>query len=143
MKNLSKKALELKECLDTIRAKKRLLGALQRQLSQCHRDCEQLGAVDYSKPKFSNSNNTSSEERYVLRLEKYRQQIETLMEEIFTCEDKISTEISVLNDCEQAMIIDRYIHNWSWKKICKEYNYYYTDTSNGAQKLVNRALQKI
>ena len=56
MKNLSEKALELKQCLDTIRAKKRLLGALQRQLLQCQNDCEQLQAVDYSNPKFKNSN---------------------------------------------------------------------------------------
>ena len=143
MKALSEKAIELKQCLDTISAKKRLLRALQRQLAQCQSDCEQLSAVDYSNPKFKSSELISTEEKYVIRLEEYRNKISLVMDEIFECEDKISAEISVLDECEQAMIIDRYIHNWSWKKICKEYNYYYTDTSNGAEKIVRRALQKI
>ena len=141
-KNLSKKALELKECLDTIRAKKRLLGALQRQLAQYQHDCE-LNGIDYSKPSFKTSDNISSEERYIMRLEEYRARINNVMQEIFDIEDKIATEIAVLNDYEQAMIIDRYIHNWSWKRICKEYNYCYTETGNSAQRIVYNALKKI
>lgn len=143
VKNLSKKGIELKECLDVIKSKKRLLTALQRQLAQRQADCDSVRAVDYSLPKVKSSNNTSQEERYVLHLEKIRNRIDELVQEIFSIEDKIATEIQVLNETEQAMIIDRYLHNWSWKRICKEYNYYYTDTSNGAQKLVNRALNKI
>jgi hypothetical protein len=143
MGNLSEKAIELKQCLDTISAKKRLLRALQRQLAQYQSDCEQLGAVDYSKPKFKDSENTSTEERRAIRIEEYRNKISFLMDEIFECEDKISAEISVLNECEQAMIIDRYIHNWSWKKICKEYNYAYDDKHNSAYNLIKRALNKI
>ena len=141
-KNLSKKALELKECLDTIRAKKRLLGALQRQLAQYQADCEITG-IDYSKPNFKTSDNFSSEERYITRLEDYRSRISNVMEEIFEIEDKIAIGIAELNDTEQAMIIDRYIHNWSWRKICKEYNYAYDDKHNSAYNIVNKALKKL
>ena len=65
------------------------------------------------------------------------------MSEIFEMEDKISVEIQVLNETEQAMIIDRYIHNWSWKRICKEYNYCYTNTGNSAERIVKKAFEKI
>ena len=68
-KNLSIKALELKECLDMIKRKKRLLTALQRQLVQRQLDCESIKAVDYSLPKVKSSDSTSQEERYVQYLE--------------------------------------------------------------------------
>ena len=143
MKTLSEKGLELKECLDKVRSKKKLLGVLQRQLVQAIADCDSIKAVDYSTPKFQSSNNTSSEERYVEHLEKIRLRINTVMEEVFEMEDKIADGISSLNDYEQAMIIDRYIHGWSWKRICKEYNYCYTETSNSAQRIIHNALKKI
>ncbi len=143
MNNLTEKAKLLKECLDTIKHKKRLLNALQRQLAQYKADCGCIQTTDYSKPSVKSSSDTSSEERYVIRLEKLSNRINVVMEEIFKLEDKIAEEISTLNECEQAMIIDRYIHGWSWKRICKEYNYYYTNTGNGAQKVVDRALKKI
>ena len=142
-KNLSIKALELKECLDMIKRKKRLLTALQRQLAQRQLDCESIKAVDYSLPKVKSSENTSQEERYVQYLETLRNRIDELMQEIFKAEDTIAVEIQVLNETEQAMIIDRYIHNWSWKRICKEYNYFYSESGNSAQKAVTKALEKI
>ena len=143
MKTLSKKGLELKQCLDTIKSKKRLLNGLQRQLTQAQANYGSISAVDYTKPKYKSSNDATSEERYVIHLDKIRNRINKLVDEIFTMEDKIAEEISILNECEQAMIIDRYIHGWSWKKICKEYNYCYTETGNSAQRIVNNALKKI
>ena len=143
VKNLSKKGIELKECLDVIKSKKRLLTALQRQLAQRQADCDSVSAVDYSLSKVKSSNNTSQEERYVLYLETLRNRIDELMQEIFKAEDTIAVEIQVLNETEQAMIIDRYIHNWSWKRICKEYNYCYTNTGNSAERIVKKALEKI
>ena len=80
---------------------------------------------------------------YVQYLESLRNRIDKVMSEIFEMEDKISVEIQVLNETEQAMIIDRYIHNWSWKRICKEYNYCYTNTGNSAERIVKKALEKI
>ena len=142
-KNLSTKAIELKECLDMIKRKKRLLTALQRQLVQRQADCNSIKAVDYALPKVKSSENTSQEERYVQYLESLRNRIDKVMSEIFEMEDKISVEIQVLNETEQAMIIDRYIHNWSWKRICKEYNYCYTNTGNSAERIVKKALEKI
>ena len=142
-KNLSTKAIELKECLDMIKRKKRLLTALQRQLAQRQADCNSIKAVDYALPKVKSSENTSQEERYVQYLERLRNRIDDVMSEIFEMEDKISVEIQVLNETEQAMIIDRYIHNWSWKRICKEYNYCYTNTGNSAERIVKKAFEKI
>jgi HEPN domain-containing protein len=115
---------------------------LQRQLEQFKKDCS-LTVTDYSKPSVKSSVDTSSEERYVMRLEALTNRIHTVMEDIFKLEDKVAEEIQVLNETEQAMIIDRYIHNWSWKRICKEYNYCYTETGNSAERIVYKALKKI
>ncbi len=65
------------------------------------------------------------------------------MQEVFDMEDFIAENISSLNDYEQAMIIDRYIHGKSWKRICSEYNYAYDEKHNSAYNIVSKALKKL
>ena len=62
-----------------------------------------------------------------------------LMEQVFAIEDMISNNMCCLTAIEQAMIIDRYMHEWSWNKICRKYNY----CREHAERMTDKAIKKM
>ena len=128
----------IKDKLDSLKDKKRLLKVLERQLAQAKEDVNKIKSTSYG-DRVKGGSIISEEEKYILHLEKIQKRIDNVMNEIFEIEDYISDRIVFLSEIEQAMIIDRYIHGYSWRKICREYHY----SERQPYRIINSALNKI
>lgn len=62
-------------------------------------------------------------ERFVEHMERLEHRYESLMAEVFAAEDYIAEHMSELTEIEQAIIIERYMHGKSWRRIEREVNY--------------------
>lgn len=121
---LSEAGQEVKAKLKTLESKKRLLKSIQRQIANAKADMDGLNAVSYDGVKVtSNSNKTSVQERFTALICRLENRYEKVMDEAFAIEDAIAEAVLYLNELEQAIIIDRYVNGYSWRKIEKLHNY--------------------
>lgn len=136
---LSADAQAVKDKLKTLESKKRLLKTLQRQIANARADMSGVSAVSYENAKVLGGNKTSVEERFLALITRLENRYNKVMEEAFAIEDTIAEAVYCLNEIEQAMIIDRYVNGWSWRKIEREHNYCDRQT----YRIHNQALEKM
>lgn len=126
---------EVKDILNSYLTKKKLYDALTRSINTILDTC--LKGVNYDL-NFSSNNVTSSVEKAVEKVEKYRTSRDTIMSDMFELEDKISTMIVFLRDDEQALIIDRYINGIPLYKLAKNNGYTYESMRNKFVKITKK-----
>ena len=136
---LSADAQAVKDKLKTLESKKRLLKTLQRQIANARADMSGVSAVSYENAKVLGGNKTSVEERFLALITRLENRYNKVMEEAFAIEDTIAEAVYCLNEIEQAMIIDRYVNGWSWRKIEREHHYCERQVFN----IHNDALEKM
>lgn len=136
---LSADAQAVKDKLKTLESKKRLLKTLQRQIANARADMSGVSAVSYENAKVLGGNKTSVEERFIALITRLENRYNKVMEEAFAIEDTIAEAVYCLNEIEQAMIIDRYVNGWSWRKIEREHHYCERQVFN----IHNEALEKM
>lgn len=114
---------ETKMLLDEIKHKKTLLRTVKRQIEEARSQIDCLRAQDYGGIAVQGGRKEAVAERFVEHMERLEKRYESLMNEAFRCEDMLSDALPKLTDIEQAIIIERYIHGKSWRKIQQEFNY--------------------
>lgn len=129
----------VKEKLKALEGKKRLLKSIQRQIANARADMSGISAVSYENAKVLGGNKTSVEERFMALISKLENRYNKVMEEAFAIEDAIAEAVYCLDEVEQAMIIDRYVNGWSWRKIEREHHYAEAQT----YRIHNQALEKM
>lgn len=113
---------EAKDKLKALKGLKRLVRAKARQIQE---EREQIGitAVDYSKERVSGGTATSMQQRFAEHMERLEAEYDRLLDRMHEIEDMIAEHLGDLTDIEQAIIVERYMHNKSWRQIEKEYEY--------------------
>ena len=113
---------EAKDKLKALKGLKRLVRAKARQIQE---EREQIGitAVDYSKERVSGGTATSMQQRFAEHMERLEAEYDRLLDRMREIEDMIAEHLGDLTDIEQAIIVERYMHNKSWRQIEKEYEY--------------------
>lgn len=129
----------VKEKLKALEGKKRLLKSIQRQIANARADMSGISAVSYENAKVDGGIKTSVQERFMALIDKLEKRYNKVMEEAFAIEDAIAEAVYCLNEIEQAMIIDRYVNGWSWRKIEREHHYAEAQT----YRIHNQALEKM
>lgn len=130
---------EIKEILEKYINKKKILRAQERRLCELRAKIDDVGAVDYSRDKVVGGNVSSRTEVIIERISALENEIACLMEEIFAMEDVIADKMKECTPLEQAMLIDRYMNEWSWKRIQKHYHYQQKQPYN----IINSAIKKM
>jgi DNA-directed RNA polymerase specialized sigma subunit len=120
---LSEEALNVKNKLKTLESKKRLLKSIQQQIANARADMSGISAVSYENAKVVGGGKTSVQERFTALITKLEARYEKVMAEAFAIEDAIAEAVYYLDEVEQAMIIDRYVNGYSWRKIERLHNY--------------------
>lgn len=129
----------VKEKLKTLEGKKRLLKSIQRQIANARADMSGISEVSYENAKVDGGIKTSVQERFMALISKLETRYNKVMEEAFAIEDAIAEAVYCLDEVEQAMIIDRYVNGWSWRKIEREHNY----CERQSIRVHNQALEKM
>lgn len=114
---------EMKKMLDEMKHKKSLLRTVQRQIQETREQIDCLRAQDYGVIAVQGGIKEPAAERFVEHIERLEKRYESLLSEVFAAEDYISEHMSELSAIEQTIIIERYIHGKSWRKIEREVNY--------------------
>lgn len=114
---------EMKKMLDEMKHKKSLLRTVQRQIQETREQIDCLRAQDYGVIAVQGGVKEPAAERFVEHIERLEKRYESLLSEVFAAEDYISEHLPNLSAIEQAIIIDRYMHGKSWRKIQQEYHY--------------------
>lgn len=114
---------EMKKMLDSMKHKKSLLRSVKRQIEETREQIDCLRAQDYSGSPVQGGVNEPAAERFVEHMERLERRYESLMAEVFAAEDYIAEHMSELTEIEQAIIIERYMHGKSWRRIEREVNY--------------------
>lgn len=114
---------EMKKMLDSMKHKKSLLRSVKRQIEETREQIDCLRAQDYSGSPVQGGVKEPAAERFVEHMERLEYRYESLMAEVFAAEDYIAEHMSELTEIEQAIIIERYIHGKSWRRIERELNY--------------------
>ena len=130
---------EMKKMLDDMKHKKSLLRAVQRQIQEAREQIDCLHAQDYGVIAVQGGVKEPAAERFVEHLERLEKRYESLLSEVFMVEDYISEHLPQLSAIEQAIIIDRYMHGKSWRKIQQEYHY----VDRQLYRIANSAIKKI
>ena len=130
---------EMKKMLDEMKHKKSLLRAVQRQIQEAREQIDCLHAQDYGVIAVQGGVKEPAAERFVEHLERREKRYESLLSEVFMVEDYISEHLPQLSAIEQAIIIDRYMHGKSWRKIQQEYHY----VDRQLYRIANSAIKKI
>lgn len=130
---------EMKAMLDGLKQKKRLLRSVQRQIEEAREQIDCLRGQNYSDIAVQGGEKEPSAERFVEHIERLEKRYEKLMTEVFAVEDYISEHLSVLSEIEQAIIIDRYMGNKSWRRIQQEYHY----EDRQPYRIAERAIRKL
>ena len=136
---LSEEALAVKAKLKTLESKKRLLKSIQQQIANARADISGISAVSYENAKVLGGNSLSVQERFTALIDKLERRYEKVMADAFAIEDAIAEAVYCLSEVEQAMIIDRYINGYSWRKIEKLHNY----CERQSIRVHNEALEKM
>lgn len=114
---------EMKKMLDSMKHKKSLLRSVKRQIEETREQIDCLCAQDYSGSPVQGGVKEPAAERFVEHMERLEHRYESLMAEVFAAEDYIAEHMSELTEIEQAIIIERYMHGKSWRRIEREVNY--------------------
>lgn len=130
---------EMKSMLDGLKQKKRLLRSVQRQIEETREQIDCLNGRDYGGTAVQGGVKEPAAERFVEHREKIESRYKNLMAEVFAAEDYISEHLSALSEIEQAIIIDRYMGNKSWRRIQQEYHY----EDRQPYRIAERAIQKL
>lgn len=131
---------EVKKILKDYRSAKKQLESEQLRLEQLQNDLIGIKAVRFDRQNVQNSpKGNSYKETIIDRISVLETRCNDLMKKVFEIEDIIADNMHTLTPCEQAMIIDRYMHGWSWNKICIKYHY----CREHAERLTNKAIRKM
>lgn len=130
---------EMKKMLDGLKQKKRLMRSVQQQIEEAREQIDCLNGRDYGGAAVQGGVKEPAAERFIEHLERLEKRYETLMTEVFSAEDYISEHMSALSEIEQAIIIDRYMGNKSWRRIQQEYHY----EDRQPYRIAERAIQKL
>lgn len=130
---------EMKSMLDGLKQKKQLLRSVQRQIEETREQIDCLNGRDYGGTAVQGGIKEPAAERFVEHREKIESRYKNLMAEVFAVEDYISEHLPVLSEIEQAIIIDRYMGNKSWRRIQQEYHY----EDRQPYRIAERAIQKL
>ena len=114
---------EMKKMLDSMKHKKSLLRSVKRQIEETREQIDCLRAQDYSGSPVQGGVKEPAAERFVEHMERLEHRYESLKAEVFAAEDYIAEHMSELTEIEQAIIIERYMHGKSWRRIEREVNY--------------------
>ena len=113
---------EAKDKLKALKGLKRLVRAKARQIQE-EREQINITAVDYSKERVSGGTATSMQQRFAEHMERLEAEYDRLLDRMREVEDMLAEHLGDLTDIEQAIIVERYMHNKSWRQIEKEYEY--------------------
>ena len=130
---------DMKKMLDEMKHKKSLLRTLKRQIEEAREQIDCLRAQDYGNTAVQGGIKEPAAERFVEHIERLEKRYESLLSEVFAAEDYISEHLPNLSAIEQAIIIDRYMHGKSWRKIQQEYHY----VDRQLYRIANSAIKKI
>ena len=133
MSKLSIEALSVKKALEEIRAKKRLLESIKRQMDEARYSIG-ITAIDYGKPSIKGGIKVSAQERYAILMDKLEHRYYEIAEEVFTAENALASDMCVLLPVEQAILTDRFINGKTWYEIQKIYHYCERQTRRIADK---------
>ena len=132
---------EIKKKLSEYKNLKKLLNSEQERIATLRSQIYNVKATDYSSERVSGTRESTYLESILDRIELLEKRADNLMQMLFETEDLIAESMDNLSAIEQAMVIDRYMNGWSWKKICLKYHYEYE--ARGAQKAINAAIKKM
>lgn len=132
---------EIKKKLSEYKDLKKLLNSEQERIATLRSQIYNVKATDYSSERVSGTRESTYLESILDRIELLEKRADNLMQRLFETEDLIADNMDNLSAIEQAMVIDRYMNGWSWKKICLKYHYEYE--ARGAQKAINAAIKKM
>ena len=132
---------EIKKKLSEYKNLKKLLNSEQERIATLRSQIYNVKATDYSSERVSGTRESTYLESILDRIELLEKRADNLMQMLFETEDLIADNMDNLSAIEQAMVIDRYMNGWSWKKICLKYHYEYE--ARGAQKAINAAIKKM
>ena len=132
---------EIKKKLSEYKDLKKLLNSEQERIATLRSQIYNVKATDYSSERVSGTRGSTYLESILDRIELLEKRADNLMQMLFETEDLIADNMDNLSAIEQAMVIDRYMNGWSWKKICLKYHYEYE--ARGAQKAINAAIKKM
>lgn len=130
---------EMKKMLDSMKHKKSLLRSVKRQIEETREQIDCLRAQDYSGSPVQGGVKEPAAERFVEHMERLEHRYESLMAEVFAAEDYIAEHMSELTEIEQAIIIERYMHGKSWRRIQQEHHY----EERQPYRIVERAIRKM
>ena len=130
---------EMKKMLDGLKQKKRLMRSVQRQIEEAREQIDCLNGRDYGGTAVQGGVKEPAAERLVEHLERLENRYAELMAEVFAAEDYISEHLPALSEIEQAIIIDRYMGNKSWRRIQQEYHY----GEANPYRIVQKAIKKL
>ena len=130
---------EMKKMLDGLKQKKRLLRSVQRQIEETREQIDCLNGRDYGGTAVQGGVKEPAAERFVEHLGRLEKRYAELMTEVFAAEDYISEHLPALSEIEQAIIIDRYMGNKSWRRIQQEYHYEERQPYN----ILKKAIEKL
>ena len=130
---------EIKKKLSEYKDLKKLLNSEQERIATLRSQIYNVKATDYSSERVSGTRESTYLDTLLDRLYKLEARAEIIMQDLFETEDIIAENMDVLTPIEQAMVIDRYMNGWSWKKICKKYNY----CERQAIRIINESMKKM
>lgn len=130
---------EMKKMLDGLKHKKSLLRSIKKQIEETREQIDCLRAQNYSDIAVQGGIKEPAAERFIEHIERLENRYKAVMEQVFEIEDYISEHLPVLSEIEQAIIIDKYMGNKSWRRIQQEYHY----EERQPYRIAARAIQKL
>ena len=130
---------EIKKKLSEYKDLKKLLNSEQERIATLRSQIYNVKATDYSSERVSGTRESTYLESILDRIELLEKRADNLMQMLFETEDLIADNMDNLSAVEQAMVIDRYMNGWSWKTICKKYNY----CERQAIRIINESMKKM
>lgn len=77
------------------------------------------------------------QQRFAEHMERLEAEYDRLLDRMREVEDMLAEHLVDLTDIEQAIIVERYMHNKSWRQIEREYDY----TEDGIFTIHSRAIK--
>ena len=130
---------EIKKKLSEYKDLKKLLNSEQERIATLRSQIYNVKATDYSSERVSGTRENTYLESILDRIDLLEKRADNLMQMLFETEDLIADNMDNLSAIEQAMVIDRYMNGWSWKKISEKYNY----EESQPYKIIKRAIRKM
>lgn len=130
---------EVKNLLRQISENKKLLRIIQKRIEETREQAKFIPSLCYEKERVKGGDITPVQQRFIERIERLEEQFSAAFEMVCQGEDMIADNMRNLTPTEQTIVIERYMHGKSWRRIEKEYNY----THDGCMSIHRRALKKI